>query len=608
MSAAAKDEGDAMVEAFAASLEGCTDEELLSLAYVSPAVHFTTCVTIKDKNNQPLQNPVPNILQLRMSAAYETLLDLGVQKIRIIVVKPRQVGCSTFAQHIVYHFGQTQAVEGIVISDVKAHSAELLEKLKGYGKSDRFPWDHDMDVVRNGVSWSNGTKWTVDSAENPDAGVGGTRNAGHFSEVAKWPQTEIKNATKTMSAVLPSIDGKPSVVFAESTPEGAFGWFYKTYSEAVTLEKMLAMVADGTAPEEQWVKVFAGWWEFEDYRQDRPVTGNELAMIQQTLTPREAEGIKRFGWDWEQIAWRRTTIAAKCNGSERIFDTYYPQDDVSCWAASGSPRFDMPVLLDLDAVAKGMIPDTGVLVEQPGGSMSFVRQIDGKGEIQVWETPMVGRRYVVVCDPATGESQTIGKDPDSTSIQVWRARFFDAALGRIMPARLVARVRSPFYGDDDIAAGHIVRLSNYYGRAIVGLEVNQGLQVLRLLKDAGVPLYKRVVEDAKTKSKVEQYGFKLTSDDQRRLVIEGLAAAIRSRELEVFCPKWIHEAKVFVVKPNGRAEAAQGEHDDDVMAAAMAWEIMPNATEFREHRAKNVDPRDRGQGGWRQVNAVKRGW
>jgi hypothetical protein len=214
----------------------------------------------------------------------------------------------------------------------------------------------------------------------------------------------------------------------------------------------------------------------------------------------------------------------------------------------------------------------------------------------------------VVCDPATGESQTIGADPDRTSIKVWRARYFDPVLDRAFPAKLVARLRGPFYGDDDIAGGHIDRLSRYYGGAICGLEVNQGLQVLRVLKDAGVPLYKRVVESHRTKSKEEQYGFKLTDDNQRRMVIEGLAAAIRNREVEILDPHSIHELMVFVTKPNGRSEAASGEHDDDVMGDAMAWEVMPSATEYIERRATNVDPVDRGPGGWRSVNAVKRGW
>lgn len=590
------------VQDFAGWLAGMDDEELSALAMRSPALHFATCVTIKDRNNRPLENPLPNVLQLRMSRAYETLLERGVGKIRLIVVKPRQVGCSTFAQHMVYHFGRRQAVEGIVISDVKEHSEELLQKLKSYGHTDRFPWGQRMTLgTKRTASWDHGTNWTVDSAENPDAGVGGTRQAAHFSEVAKWPSTTVKNAEKTMAAVLPSLNGDPSLAIAESTPEGAFGWFFETYAAALRLEEMIGLLDAGAAPEEVWVKVFAAWWEFPEHRRSKAVSEGEVARLKESLTAREEQGIARYGWDWEQVAWRRDTIDAKCNGSEKLFDCYYPEDDVSCWAASGSPRFDMGVLMDMDARARQPLAETGWLIRQETGEVSFSAERDGRGELQVWERPREGMRYVIACDPATGESQTIGADPDRTSIQVWRARYYDVAMERAMPARLVARVRSPFTGDDDVAAGHAARLSQWYGQALVALEVNQGLQVLRLLKDAGVPLYKRVVESARTRSREEQYGFKLTDGDQRRMVIEGLAAAIRNREVEVPCRDWIHEAMVFITKANGRSEAAPGEHDDDVMAAAMAWEVLPSAGEFCLRRVRKVDPGDRGEMGWRQV-------
>ncbi|WP_035613476.1 hypothetical protein [Haloferula sp. BvORR071] len=588
-----------------AALSHLPEGEQLALAMISPAVHFATCVTIKDRNNQPLQNPPPNVLQRRMSTAFETLMERGVGKIRMIVVKPRQVGCSTFAQHIMYHFGQRRAVEGIVISDVKEHSEELLQKLKSYGHSDRFPWGRRMGGTKRTVTWDHGTNWTVDSAENPDAGVGGTRQAAHFSEVAKWPATAVKNAERTMAAVLPSLGGSPSVVIAESTPEGAFGWFFDTYAAALRLEELLALLDSSCAPEEVWVKVFAAWWEFPEHRRGKAVSAGEIGRIRETLSPSEEQGIERHAWDWEQIAWRRDTIDAKCNGSEKIFDCYYPEDDVSCWAASGAPRFEMSVLMDMDARARQAMSETGWLVAQETGGVAFSPQRDGKGELQVWERPREGMRYVIACDPATGESQTIGADPDRTSIQVWRARYFDTGLDRAIPARLVARIRPPFTGDDDVAAGHVTRLSQWYGHALVALEVNQGLQVLRLLKDAGVPLYKRVVESARTKSREEQYGFKLTDDNQRRMVIEGLAAAIRNREVEVLCRDWIHEAMVFITKSNGRSEAAPGEHDDDVMAAAMAWEVLPSAGEFCMRRARGTEPGDRGNGGWERVSAWK---
>ena len=84
------------------------------------------------------------------------------------------------------------------------------------------------------------------------------------------------------------------------------------------------------------------------------------------------------------------------------------------------------------------------------------------------------------------------------------------------------------------------------------------------------------------------------------------AAAIRERAIEVTCPHSIGEYKKFVRKKSGRAEAAAGSHDDDVLADCMAWEVLPQASEYREQQAEHVDPPDRDT--WRSTNAVRRGW
>lgn len=607
MTAASTLPADDIRERFAASLEGKTEEEIEVLALLSPAVHFACYVTIRNKNNQP-ERPIPNILQLRMSEAYETLRAMGV-KVRIIIVKPRRAGCSTFASHILYHHGQRIPCEGISISDVKEHSEELMAKIKEHHAGDSFPWGSILirDATHS-LAWTTGTKWTIDSAENPDAGVGGTRQLFHASETSKWPQTKVKSDKKTMAAVLPSLSGSDTVAIAESTPERAAGWHYTTWGDAVSLEDFIAMHEAGICPEEQWVKVFAAWFEFDDNRRKQAVAPAEVAEIKRTLDERERNGIEKYGWDWEQIAWRRDTIKSICNGDAKIFDFYYPEDEVSCWLAGGSPRFDLGVLTEMEKKARGVIPETGWLVTQDTGKVVFQRVQDGTGEILVWEQPRPKLRYLVTIDPATDESQTIGEDPDRHSVSVWRAGYHDTAFDVYRPAKKVARVRGPLYADGDVVAALATRLSKFYGNCIAVQEVNCGLDILRLMREAGVPCYKRRPLSHRTGQVVEQYGFRLNDQQDRNAMIEGFAAALRERMVEVPCLHSINEYKLFIVTQKGRAEAAPGAHDDDVLADAMAWECLPSATEYQEQRASNADPPDRGPGGWRSVNAVKRGW
>ena len=211
-----------VVSRFREGMRGLSDEDLGVMAMRSPAVHFASCVRIQNKDNEPIQ-PVPNILQLRMSEVYEVCMEMGVP-CRMIVCKPRQVGCSTFGSHIVYHHGMRWTTAGITISDVSKNSQKLMMKVRDYATVDRFPWRIKMSRDASGeLGWTNGTRWEIDSAENWKAGIGDTRQAFHASEVGKWPKTGVKNDKRVMSAVLPSISKGRSVVIAESTPAGAGG-------------------------------------------------------------------------------------------------------------------------------------------------------------------------------------------------------------------------------------------------------------------------------------------------------------------------------------------------------------------------------------------------
>jgi hypothetical protein len=506
-----------------------------------------------------------------------------------------------FGSHIVYHHGQRWRTAGITISDVSQNSAKLMNKVRDYGTVDRFPWGHALkrDTSR-GLSWTNGTVWEIDSAENWKAGIGDTRQAFHASEVGKWPKTGVKNDKRVMSAVLPSVSKGRSVVVAESTPEGASGWMYETWQEAMTLEEFLEAHESGKDVGVAWIKVFAAWFEFAEHR--RPVSAVERAHIERTLGHREQQGRELYGWAAEQIAWRRDIMRTECGDDEDTFDEYYPEDDVRCWAVSGRPRFNMDRLMMMERRAKSQLPITGHLHMQETRSIAWAPRRDGNGDIQVWEEPREGMRYLVAVDPATGESQTTGKHPDRSSIQVWRQAYVVPDTGEERAARMVARVRSPFFGDGDQVCGHIARLSLWYGGCIVVPEVNMGLHIVERLTDYGIPVYQRRVPSMRVGSEVVQYGFKLKDQEQRRSVVEALATGIREAAIDVACPDWIHEARMFVTSPNGKDEARAGEHDDDVMCGAMAWYALPGATEYRRRMRRRRRPRD--WHSWKRIGGV----
>jgi hypothetical protein len=494
-----------------------------------------------------------------------------------------------------------EPIDGITISDNKKHSAEAMAKLASFTGTDLYPWGVTQTASNsNSISWSNGSSWTVDTAENADAGAGGTYHFAHCSETSKWPQTTAKNDVKTMTCLAPALSGMRTVMFSESTPEGATGWQFATWEKAITLDRFVSDWEAGIRPEEVWIKVFAAWFEFSSNQRQTPCTESEIEAISSSLSEHEKEEIRLYGLTWDQLAWRRETIRNKCNNDPKIFSYYYPSDDVTCWISSGSPRFDMGILVDMMRSAEAVDPQIGHLITQDNTRVSWAQQAIDFGDIMIWEHPRAGLSYLVVLDPATNKSQTVGADPDRHSLSVWRRGYFDQLSQRWRPAKRVARLRPPFYGEDDEVAGHAVRLSRYYGNAMVAMEVNIGQGILRLLQAANVTLYKRRAMTSKAGGNGELiYGFKMEGRDEREAIISGLASAILNREIDVSCVHALKEYKMFVRKRSGRAEAASGAHDDDVIADAIAWECLPSATPYQLEAFQHQDPPDRDT--WRKV-------
>jgi hypothetical protein len=295
----------------------------------------------------------------------------------------------------------------------------------------------------------------------------------------------------------------------------------------------------------------------------------------------------------------RWAIREECNGDFGKFCEDYPFDPESAFRTSGKCRFDGEVLKDMKTLAKSAIFEDGFLTQQDNETVAFQSYRNGDGDIRIWERPQEGMKYLLSEDPATDESQTVGADPDRHSVLVWRKGFHDDRLNQWRPAKLVARLKAPFYGDGDVVAGHAARLSLYYGKCIVGIEQNCGIDQIRLLRNAGIPIHKRRALSARTKTTVEMDGFRMGDKQERNALVEGFAAAIRQREIEIPCLHMLDECEKFITRADGRAEAAQGAHDDDVISGCIAWELMPNATEYRADRIRtSQDPPDHSS--WRR--------
>ena len=555
----------------------------------SPLVHFETCTKVQNATTKRLETPRANVLQRRMAEAVEVLTALGIPAIRVIVTKIRQCGGTTFSVEVIYHLCQQRNTDALILANISANSQGILERIRTFSENDRFPWHNALVPRERRMKWANGSTATITSAESMNPGISKPRQAVLFSESAKYPRGGVKDDRKIMASILPSLNDA-GLAIAESTPDGASGWHYETWQGALSLDDFLkAWRAGDAAPGNGWVKVFAAWFEFAENA--KPVTAAMRAKIDATLTPREANGRRRYGWTYEQLAWRRAIMEAECSGSEDTFDEFYPEDEVSCFLSSGRPRFNVAALRRLELASQLHEPEVGSLVAV-GDGVEFQMDASGFGSFHMWERPQAGCSYIVWCDPMTGEDQAASGDPDRHSIGVLRTEFQEAG-GACYKDAVVARVRPPFTGTTLLTAEYIALLSEYYGGALVVLEVNMGLHVLERLKDAGVPLYKRQVVDPYDREKQNfMLGWKLKDRDQRRDVIDSLVLAFHNETLDVFCPHILAECKNFMWNKNGREEARSGCHDDDVMGLAMAYRCKGSATLYKPATRRRRRPVD----------------
>jgi hypothetical protein len=296
-------------------------------------------------------------------------------------------------------------------------------------------------------------------------------------------------------------------------------------------EIVLESTANGAAGifYEEWQKAaetgytqhFFPWWYEPSYKED---AGKRIVA---SLTEEEKDLMKRHGLSKEQIAWRRTRWQVMRGQAVQE----YAEDPVSCFLASGECVFDMKAI---EAAAARTAPQA---------------ESKDNGRLLVWLPPNRGgqRQYIIGVDTSGG-----GSEGDYACAQV-----IDRTAG-LQCAELHGHF-PPFE-----LARRVAALGKEYGHALVAVERNNhGYGVLAHLKDLQ---YENIFHQN------GQEGW-LTSAVTRPAMIENLAAALIERPELFYSPRLLGEFKTFVRHADGHGAAAEGAHDDCVMAMGIALAV-----------------------------------
>lgn len=524
--------------------------------------------------------PRPTVVQQKMFSAYD---DCQAKRIpcKMIVLKPRQDGASTGAQVILYrHLRKYTGRKGCLMGDIQSTGDKIFEHFRMFAENDEFDWGDGFGRITkensqvDDIVLPGGSQYIKVTAGSTNAGRGGTAQAINMSEVGFYtPNPDRDPALAFLGSW--AKEGETSLGIMDSTPNGLGNTFANYWFD-----------------DNGWIKIFVAWWEEPTHIINFRDEDHRREFISQ-MDEDEREEQSKYNVTLEQMAWRRQRIHDDCGGDPDKFRQEYPSSDTDSFLRKARSRFSISVLEKIEQSASVQRPERGSLSEN-NNAVTFYP--DEGGNIFIYEHPRINCKYLIAFDSCTGRDQHTGgkrSDPDEHSIKVWRAEYVEPG-GNYWPPKLVACHASQL--EAETAVQICAWLSTYYGHCIVFPEVNGcGLYPTKKLIELGVPVFYRKSANSSTGTMDGAAGWD-TNASTRMTIIDHLGALISRWRPEAptfhnFDLPTIQQYKKFVRKKNGRCEAMDGEHDDRVMADAIALYNLSAATLMQEPRRKPTDIR-----------------
>lgn len=552
--------------------------------------------TIQAKGGAIVKGPKANYYQREMSAVEEYCIK-HERPCRILGLKPRRGGSSTISMGMTHKNLSTKRKRAAVMGKDHTQGGNLLTMLRLMAEGDDL-MEEKAEIMTEKGRYPNGSTVVQLTASNPNAGVSAGFEILIGTEVAKWSDDGVTDAEKVLSEVLKCVPNLPgTLIILESTAWGASGAFFEKCMSAITFEEL-------KAGKDGFVLVFAPWFRFDDYVRDPKLEGMESA---EDYSEKEMELAIEHKLTISQVAWMRWSIREECRRDFSIFCQDYPFDIMSAFLSSGRKRFNLAGLEKMKAEAKlpQNQPEFGVIELSSDGKPSWRSCQPDEARWMRWEKPMPGCAYNFPVDVMTGASQVGGKDPDSHGPVIWRKGYFAKDKGWV-PSRVVAHMlgdwaewqknkRFKLWWDIDILEEQVWRGSAYYGGCIIIPEVNMDRGLIELLKLRGANIYQRELFNKREYTQDKALGW-LTTTQTREMAIESLAKGIREHGrsydgVDIHSPMILQEIESFIVRENGRSEAAGGYHDDLTLASAIGITLIDHATTYQvEERVRTLPP------------------
>lgn len=492
-------------------------QKLNDLSFYCPK--FLNIITKKGEKNPFVFNTYQDEIT-RIAQADEA----SGKPVRILVLKCRQVGISTWAGAYNYHKAATRFYRK---ATVIAHdddstnnlfrmqkrfydfSPKQIQPMKRYSNAKELVFENPDEGDR-GDNPGLLSSITVENANNLTAGRGGTIHHLHCSEVAFW-----KNASTVIGGLFQAVPYEPGTsIIMESTANGISGHGAEFYERC-----MAAMKGESV-----FRFIFFKWSHNPEYEIEPPKDFSPTHYEQELMQMHPELNARK-------LAWRRYKIQNEMGRSliepEDQFKQEYPLTPEEAFISSGRPVFNQErINADIER-ARALTYTIGDIVS--GNFMEAHR-----GLYKAFKKPSGEKRYAIGADVAEGL-----ETGDFSTMTI-----LDQNLEQV--ASYHGHIHPDLFGAEMIKAGLL------YNKAMLAPEVNNhGLTTLTHIANKSYPfVYTRQILDERTNEYTSKAGWQ-TNSKTKHLMLDEFIAAYRDNLIKINDIETLREMATLTIEPDG---------------------------------------------------------
>ena len=521
----------------------------------SPELLIEACFSIVDKKRET----VPFFLNDVQSDFLSKLQPPGSKK-PYFILKGRQQGFTSLITALMLaHAVVRHNFSGFTLADRDDNTkAIFVDKAKSMYNSlpKRLRPTEKFNSVNELFFDKLNSSWRIASATS-NVGRSRTLSFIHYSEAAFF-KCPIKDLQKSIGEAATS----DAICIFETTANG--------FNESKELWDSGACI-----------NLFYEWYKTKEY------VSNEYEYLKSgdTWLKNRLKLLKDKGLSKEQLTWYAKKYHSYIDKSS--IKQEYPCTPEEAFVSSGDCIFDKEkisnYLSSFDIKSKRgyftyKIKPMPVLL--PNGDVSSYRTVltdihfeeSENGYISIVEEPNENANGLI-------KPYVIGADTAGTGQDFFSAKVIDNVSSRCVATLHIKNI------DEDLFAHQLYCLGKHYNTALIGVETNYSRHPIRVLRSLG---YENLYSHAKKQScedSPESYGF-VTSALTRPIIISNLVSVMRECIFLETDRQTLYEMTTFIKRSDGKSAAADGSHDDLVMASAIAHFI---AIDY-EHKPKHANP------------------